>query len=131
MSDPSLALQAATFAALVGATDAGSNVFDRVPPEDPFPRITFGEGQTLSDNADCRRGSEVFLEVHVWTREVGFPQAKRIASQVRDKLDDNMLKLDGHVCDYLAFDSAQFLRDPDGITSHVAMTFRALTQPDY
>lgn len=131
MSDPSLALQKAFVARLkAAATGAGSNVYDRVPPEDPFPRITIGEGQTLKDNQDCRRGSEVFLDVHVWSRAVGFGEAKTITSQVRDALDDTALALDGHILDLLDFDEARFLRDPDGITSHVAITFRALTQPE-
>jgi hypothetical protein len=131
MSDPMYALQKALVAHLKAAsTAAGFNVYDRVPPEDPFPRITIGEGQTLRDNQDCRRGSEVFLDIHVWSRGVGWGEAKTIASQVRDALDDEPLALDGHILDLLDFDEARFLRDPDGITSHVAMSFRALTQPE-
>lgn len=127
-----LALQKAMVTLLRAAgTAAGSNVYDRVPPEDPFPRITIGEGQTLKDNQDCRRGSEVFLDVHVWSREYGFGEAKTITSQIRDALDEaeDELALDGHIVDLIDFEEARFLRDPDGITSHVALTFRALTQP--
>ncbi len=131
MSDPMLALQKAIVAKLKGAsTGVGSSVYDRVPETDPFPRITIGEGQTLKDNQDCRRGSEVFLEVHVWSRAVGWGEAKAIASQVRDAIDDESLVLDGHVLDLLDFEDARYIRDPDGLTSHVAMSFRALTQPE-
>lgn len=130
MSDPSLALQKAIVATLKAAnTGAGNNVFDSVPTSNPFPRITVGDGQSLADFQDCRRGSEVFLDVHVWSRAVGYPEAKTIASETRDALDDAALVLDGHILDLLDFDEARFLRDPDGITSHVAMSFRALTQP--
>jgi hypothetical protein len=129
MSDPSLALQAAIVAALAGTTEAGTNVYDQVPATDAFPRITVGEGQTVGNFADCYDGSEVYLDVHVWSREVGFPEAKRIASAVRSALHDAPLTLTGHTLELLQFRDARYLRDPDGRTSHVAMTFRALTQP--
>lgn len=127
MPDPSLALQKAVVTKLRLIHD---NVFDRVPEDNPFPRITIGEGQVLPDNSDCRRGSEVTLQVDVWSRAVGFPEAKDLASQVRDALDDARLQLDGHLLDLIEFDNSQVLRDPDGITSHIALTFRALTQPN-
>lgn len=133
MDDPSLSIQKAIVAVLVGNTDAGVNVFDQVPasplPEGPFPRITLGEGQSAGNYADCYEGTETTLVIDVWSRAVGFPEAKRIASQVRAILHDAPLVLDDHILDLIAFESALNLRDPDGITRHVAITFRALTQP--
>src|SRR5262245_31186395 len=129
MRDPSLAFQKALVATLKGNTGAGNNVFDSVPTSNPFPRITIGEGQSLKDYADCYDGTESFLDVHVWSRAVGYPEAKTIADQCRDLLHDAALALDGHTLGLIEFSSSQFLRDPDGLTSHVAMTFRALSQP--
>lgn len=128
-ADPSLALQKAIIAALRGATDAAGNVFDTVPEGDAFPRVTVGDGQSIADLADCYDGTETNLQIDVWSRAVGWPEAKRIASAVRETLHDADLTLDGHHLELLQFEGAQFLRDPDGITRHVAMTFRALTQP--
>jgi hypothetical protein len=130
MSDPSLALQKALVAALRGETDAGVNVFDDVPTSDPFPRITLGEGQTIGDFQDCRDGSEVFIELNVWSRKVGFPEAKTIASQARTILNDADLDLDGHVRDLMEFQDTVYSRDPDGRTRRARMTLRALTQPE-
>lgn len=127
--DPSLAVQKAILDVLKGATAAGANVYDAVPTADPFPRITIGEGQALPNHADCMRGSELFIDVHVWSRKIGFSEAKGIADQVRTLIDDATLSVTGHVVDIIEFDSARHLRDPDGLTSHIAMTFRALTQP--
>lgn len=126
--DPSLALQGALVARLKGATDAGNSVYDTVPTSNPFPRITIGEGQTIGDFADCYNGSETFLDVDVWSQAVGFPEAKRIADQVRGLLDDTMA-LTGHSLEIFEFQNARYLHDPDGLTKHIAMTFRALTQP--
>jgi hypothetical protein len=128
--DPSLALQKAFVAALRGQTDAAGNVFDQVPASNPFPRVTLGEGQSIGDFADCIEGTESFLAVDVWSRAVGFPEAKRIGDQVRSALHDAALVLDGHRLVLIEFQDARALRDPDGLTSHIAMTFRALTEPD-
>lgn len=127
--DPALAFQKAIVTRLNGSTNAGGNVFDSVPPSDPFPRITVGEGQSLLDQADCYDGTESILDVHVWSRSPGYPEAKAIADQVRTLLHDADLTLDGHTLGLIEFTSAQMLRDPDGITSHIAMSFRALSQP--
>lgn len=131
MHDPSLALQRAIVVALENNTGAGPNVFDQVPPvePDPYPRITVGEGQSIAAYADCYDGTESFCDVHVWSRAVGFPEAKQIADQVRTILHDAELVLEGHTLGLITFENAQTLRDPDGLTNHVAMSFRALSQP--
>lgn len=129
-SDPSLALQAAFLHAIIdGATSLAGRVFDTPPASAVFPYVTIGEIQVNADLADCYGGSESFADVHVWSRAVGFPEAKRIADEIRDALHDADLTLEGHSLELLHFRDARTLRDPDGVTNHIAMTFRALTQP--
>lgn len=131
MSDPSLALQKAVFDAIASNVPSiRGRVFDQPALDAAYPYVTIGEGQTLSDRADCYDGSESFLDIHVWSRAVGFPEAKAIANAIRAALDDSELPLDGHSLELFQFRDARSLRDPDGMTSHIAMTFRALTQPD-
>lgn len=127
--DGQLALQKALVAALRGATDAGPNVFDRVPSSNPFPRVTLGPAQALPNLADCMDGTETFLQIDVWSRTTGMVECKRIAGQVRAVLHDATLVLDEHELQMLQVDSVNYLHDPDGQTEHAAMTFRALTQP--
>lgn len=129
-TDPSLALQGAFLQAIVAAVPLiTGRVYDSPPASASFPYVTIGEIQVNADLADCYGGSESFAEVHVWSRAVGFPEAKRIADQIRGALHDADLALDGHSLELLHFRDARTLRDPDGITNHIAMTFRALTQP--
>lgn len=123
--------------ALVGRlkADAGvtalvaGRVYDQPPPSPVFPYISIGPDQTLPDRADCYDGSEVTLQVDVWSRAPGFPEAKRIAEAVRAALADAPLTLTGHSLVDIALVEARNLRDPDGLTSHAALTFRALTEP--
>jgi hypothetical protein len=128
MSDPSLAIQKAIVAKL--RANVLIETYDIVPStSDPFPRITVGEGQSIYDPADCYDGTESNIDVHVWSRQVGFPEAKNLASGVRTALNEQLLMLEGHEMSLMQLTQATFLRDPDGITSHVAMQFRVLSQP--
>lgn len=129
--DPTLELQAALVELLRNHTDAGAHVYDRVPASaaELYPRITLGPGQGLADNADCIEGTESFLQVDVWSRAVGFPESKRVAGQVRSLVNNATPALSGHHLVLLEWRDSQYLNDPDGLTKHVVMTFRALTEP--
>lgn len=130
MTAPAVALQKAMVAALTAALSP-VRVFDRVPAAgEQFPHVVVGEGQSLPRLADCMNGRELYLDIHVWTRDVGQGRAKALAGQVEDCLHDADLTLEGHGLDLLVLDGARFLRDPDGLTSHVVVTFHAFTQPD-
>ncbi|MDB5597379.1 MAG: hypothetical protein JWM36_4340 [Hyphomicrobiales bacterium] len=106
----------------------GTSVFD-TPNADVFPRITLGEDQVLTERADCYEGDEVILTIHAWSREIGFPQVKRIGSAVRAALQGADLTLDDYRLVDIAVEDERYMRDPDGITSHAVLTFRALTEP--
>lgn len=133
MPDPAFALQDAIHDALKGTTDAGNKVYDGIPtPGNQYPRITLGPGQTIGRFADCVDGSEVFLQIDVWSQKTGYPEVKTIASQVREILHngDETLTLDGHVLELMEFQDTIYSREPDGKTSRARMTIRALTQAD-
>lgn len=129
--DPSLAIQKAIVAAIQAASPAicAGRIYDIVPDDAQFPYLSFGPFQTVGNRADCYDGSETFVEVNVWSRAVGFPEAKGIADRVREELDRAELTLDGHTLELFDFQDARALRDPDGITSRVILNFRALSQP--
>lgn len=136
MSDPSLALQGAIVAALQGAVAVtslvGDRIYDQVPRPVPpatgptFPYITVGDGQVLGDDTeDCGDGSEVVLQIDAWSRAIGYPQVKQIAAAIRSalKIVPTLSGFDVSVVEYV---QTQFLRDPDGLTRHAALTFRYL-----
>lgn len=135
MADPAFAIQKAIFDALNGATDAGASVFDTVPSTDPFPRITFGPVQSVpvDEQADpeCLYDpTEVTQELNVWSIKTAFPEAKSIASQVRDVLHGATLDLPGFRMELpLRMRSADAFRDPDGKTRRVRMLFETRTAP--
>lgn len=131
MSDPSLALQAAVFAALNSAPAvAGGRIYDRVPPSPVFPYVSFGEGDTVGDDNECFASSEATVTVHVWSRALGLPEVKGIAATVRDRLSI-ALAVTGFRVTNGEHVITRFLRDPDGITSHAVVECRYLIDHDY
>ncbi|RYF30393.1 MAG: DUF3168 domain-containing protein [Comamonadaceae bacterium] len=129
MADPSLALQGAINTRLRAEVSAVANrVFDRVSSGVVFPYIELGEFQTVDDGAQCHDGQEVYVILHVWSRAVGQVEVKTIAGAARGALHERDLDL-GADWQFLeiAHQDTRYLKDPDGLTSHAVLTFRALT----
>jgi len=130
MSDPSLQVQKAIVEALRNASVAGGRIYDEAPENATFPYVTMGECQVLPDKADCIDGAEIFPQIDVWSRATGYPETKTIVSEVLAALDDNAaLPVDGYLVVVFEFMEVRYLRDPDGITRHGAVTFHGLLQP--
>ena len=132
MSDPSLELQTAIVTALKADAGVvavvGNRVYDNVPPSASFPYISLGDSQVLPDKADCIDGTEVFFSLDGWSRDLRFPECKTISKAIVAALDDQPLTVAGYTAVVFELDSINYLRDPDGITRHVALSFRALIQ---
>ena len=127
MSDPSLELQATLVATIRPVT--GGRVYDKAPANAQYPYITLGEMQVLPDKADCIDGVEIFPRIDIWSRGVGFPEVKQLTKAVMALLDDQTLTVAGFNVPVFEHESTQYLRDPDGLTLHAAITFRGLIQP--
>lgn len=129
MSDPSLEVQDAIVAALIGKTGAEDRIYDEPQVNPVFPYITLGPCQVLPDKADCIDGVAVYPVVDVWSREKGFEEVKTIARKVLALLDDQPPDVPGFAVVVFEFESVNYLRDRDGLTRHAAITFHALIQP--
>lgn len=127
------ALQTAIVGELRGNGDVSAlvngRVYDTVPSTATFPYISLGPEQVLPDRADCIDGKIVHFQIDVWSRSVGFPQAKEIAEAVIASLNDNPLTVTGYRIVDMYLENDNTSRDPDGLTSHIALTFRALLDP--
>lgn len=132
MASPSLELQGAIVARLKTSSDVtasiGGRVYDAVPTNAVFPYVTVGEGEETSEDVDCIDGFEISLDIDVWSRAVGFPEAKRIAQEIRASLKSSDLSLTENALVFFRHRQTRFMRDPDGLTSHAVMTFEAFTE---
>lgn len=132
MASPSLELQGAIVARLKASAGLtaliGGRVYDAVPSNALFPYVTVGEGDETSDDADCIDGFEISLDIDVWSRAVGFPEAKRISDEVRKALKSPDLTIPTNALVDFRHRQTRFLRDPDGLTSHAVMTFEGFAE---
>lgn len=130
MSDPSLELQGAIVTALKSnaavAALVADRVYDRVPETALYPLIQIGNFTVNDDGADCIDGTEIFADLHIWSRTVGQVEAKRITAAVRSVLHDTTLSLSGFRMIDMRSDTTRVFADPDGETTHAVMTFRTL-----
>lgn len=132
MASPSLELQGAIVARLKAwaglSGTVNERVYDAVPAGAAFPYITVGEGDETSDDADCIDGFEISLDIDIWSRANGYPEAKRISDEVRKAIKSADLALPTNALVDFRHRQTRFLRDPDGLTSHAVMTFEGFAE---
>lgn len=132
MSEPSLALQKGIFAALTNAAPVtalvGTRVFDRVGASAAFPYIRIGTDQTVAEDQDCvPECVAVFAQIDVFSRAQGKVEAKNIAGAVARALNNGGVTLEsGYLLQSFLHSDTRYLDDPDGLSTHAVLTFRAL-----
>lgn len=104
-------------------------IYQDAPPDNwPGAYLTVGDAQIIDDSASCLSASEIYPAVHVWSQAAGWGEAKRIASLVRKLLHDTELSLTENRCVSFLHETTTAMRDPDGITKHMVVTFKALVE---
>ena len=128
MHDPSAALQAALVARLKSqAPLVSGRVYDRVTPSAAFPYLQIGATQIVPVEAGCFDFIECNITLHVWSRDVGAVEARRISDQALRALTDWTpdLSAAGVVCSDIGVTSALIMADPDGVTTHGVIQIEA------
>lgn len=108
----------------------GCQVFDTAPflpegaPSDAFPYVVIGNDTSSAWSRDDRRGAEITLTLHFWSRANGFKQVKALMDQAYGILDrDSLSKTGYNVVDCL-FEFGEAMDDPDGQTKHGVQRYR-------
>lgn len=105
-----------------------TRVYDNVSPNAEFPYVSWGPEQAIEDDTDCIDGMNISIQLDAWSRSVGLGEVKGIAEQVRQALHDYETELTVNALVSIAHTSTQFLRDPDGKTSHAVIEFSAFIE---
>lgn len=131
VADASLPLQKAIVAALKAAsTPAAGRVFDAISPSAAKPYISLGPFDVLTEQADEYEGSETTIQIDAWSAGPGSVEVKQLGRAIRAALHNATLTLEENQrLVSLTVEQIRYLRDPDGITQHAAVTVRALTEP--
>lgn len=106
----------------------GERVYDRVPEKPQFPYISYGPSTEDNDYPDCINAAEITIQLDAWSREVGYPEVKRIAAAVHEALHDQDIDLPVNACCCLYHVNTVFLRDPDGLTNHAVIQLEAYVE---
>ncbi|WP_105437513.1 DUF3168 domain-containing protein [Neorhizobium sp. T25_13] len=132
---PELALQKAVRARLIGTAAVtqlipAAAILDRNERPAPSPSIVIGEGQSLDENDSLSRNlTRVYMDLHVWKKEPSTQGVKAIAGAIRAAVHKANLPAEtGFHFAGCYVQSARFLRDPDGETSHAVVTINAKVQ---
>jgi len=129
MSVGQFALQTTIYNALnVSAvtTTLSCGVYDEVIEGNTYPFITLGEETTIDYSTKTATGSETTINIHIWSQYKGSKQTKEIMDKIHDLLHDSNLSVTGFNLINLRFEYSDIMRDPDGITRHGVMRFRAI-----
>lgn len=135
MKDPINDLQDAIIHWLKNADDVtalvGDRIYDRVEKNAPFPYISIGPADQINEIADCFDIATVTIQIDCWSQKPGFYQAREVAKAVIDTLHDREIVLDDNALVSMTLVTNRSMRDPDGLTSHSAITFTADIQQNH
>ena len=132
---PSLELQTALVAVWRASADLKTligdpiRLYQDVPDSPVFPYVTIGEGQDVPDLAECIDGSEVYSDLHIWTKESGFTTCKKIVATMWAAASAASITLTENRLILVERNGERYLRDPSDPIKHGVLTLRALTDP--
>ena len=111
------------------AAAVGPRIYDVAPLGVVFPYIQTGDIQSLPfEDGMCINGSELFITIHTWARgQTPAADMHRANAAVRFALHGQTFAVAGHTLQAMDFQTTRTLRDPDGITRHGVVDFRAFT----
>jgi hypothetical protein len=130
MSDSTLEIIKAWVAALKAdagvAALVGARVYDQ-PPQDPgYPNVTFGPLTGEPWDTDGNLGWEASIQIDIWSRAPGKPEAARIMAAIKAVLHRSSITMDTQT-NYLTMLELNRILDWDGATRHGVQRFRVLT----
>ena len=119
--------QALTSSSALAAAMGGTvRAYDQVPTNATFPYIQFSESQVLDDGNTCDEFAyQVFATIHVWSRDVGLVEAKKISAAVQGVLRQ-IFPVPNFQIDVAQFQTSQHFKDADGLSAHGVNVFRYL-----
>ena len=130
MSVGQFALQSTIYSALNNdntlTSTLGVGVFDEVTEGTTYPFVAIGEDTVTDFGTKTEDGGQFTINIHVWSQYTGSKETKNIMDRIHDLLHDSNLSVTGFNLVNLRFEFSDILRDPDGITRHGVMRFRAI-----
>jgi len=96
------ATELANLTRVMGATDRDAT----------YPYVTIGECEVNAGGTDCADTATLIFPMHIWTKEKGFTQCKKIDAALIDLFDDTPFAVTGHTVTGCFHRRSRFMRDP-------------------
>tara|TARA_R110000765_G_scaffold41377_1_gene88076 strand:+ start:732 stop:1139 length:408 start_codon:yes stop_codon:yes gene_type:complete len=130
MSIGQFALQTAIYSTLSNdnnlTSTLGAGVFDEVTESATYPFVALGEETAVDYSTKDTDGGETTINIHIWSQYKGSKETKNIMDRIHDLLHDSDISVTGFSLVNLRFEFSDIMRDPDGVTRHGVMRFRAI-----
>ena len=129
MSVGQFALQEAIYSALnVSAitSDLNCAVVNEPTNDQSYPFIQLGEDRVDDYSTKVEAGGEYELNFDIWSQYKGSKECKQIMDKIHDLLHDSSISVTGFNLVNIQLDYSDILKDPDGVTRHGVMRFRAI-----
>ncbi len=129
MSVGQFALQEAIYSALnVSAitSDLNCAVVNEPTNDQSYPFIQLGEDRVDDYSTKVEAGGEYELNFDIWSQYKGSKECKQIMDKIHDLLHDSSISVTGFNLVNIQLDYSDILKDPDGVTRHGIMRFRAI-----
>ena len=130
MSIGQFALQTTIYSTLANdntlTSTLSAGVYDEVLEGASYPFLSLGEETSIDYGTKNENGGETTINIHIWSQYKGAKETKQIMDRIHDLLHDSSLTVTGFNLVNLRFEYSDILRDPDGVTRHGVMRFRAI-----
>lgn len=130
MSIGQFALQTTIYSTLANdntlTSTLGAGVFDEVLEGASYPFVSLGEETAVDYSTKDIDGGETTINIHIWSQYKGAKETKQIMDRIHDLLHDSNLSVTGFNLINLRYEFSDIMRDPDGVTRHGVMRFRAI-----
>lgn len=114
-----------TDAPLTALIDIGQ-VFDYPLTGAQPPYVVIGDETAINDGSDLVDAQEHTITIHVWSEQQSTLEAKRIIQAVRNALHMQRPTMSAGRIVNLRNEHQEIMRDPDGVSIHGVMRFRAV-----
>ena len=104
----------------------GAGVYDEVLEGATYPFVSLGEETAVDYSTKDINGGETTINIHIWSQYKGAKETKQIMDRIHDLLHDSNLSVTGFNLINLRYEFSDIMRDPDGVTRHGVMRFRAI-----
>ena len=130
MSIGQFALQSAIYSTLNSDSNLtstlGAGIFNDVTEGTNTPFVTIGDDTASEYDTKDLDGTETTINIDVWSEYKGSKECKQIMDRIHDLLHDSNISVTGFNLVNLRFEFSDIIRDPDGVTRHGVMRFRAV-----